>query len=184
MSGGSGNWADETREKVSCGGEIVLTDEALQEMFAGKVDEEFTHGVETIRVFRIGRWVYKIRRENFDVIELHNKFFGDVTPYEKVANVADGTILYRQPFVELMPGSGEEARTELFEILKRRYSDVMRIEFEMWADGWHFDDLKDANLGLLKGSRKLAVLDCLIRQRTKEEVLDIWQRDSIAAELT
>ena len=32
---------------MSCGGEIVLTDEDLQKMFAGKVDEEFTHGAET-----------------------------------------------------------------------------------------------------------------------------------------
>ena len=32
---------------MSCGGEVVLTDEALQEMFAGKVDAEFAHGVET-----------------------------------------------------------------------------------------------------------------------------------------
>lgn len=161
----------------------MLTDEALQEIVAGKVDAEFAHGVETNRVFRVGRWVYKIRRENFEVIDLHNKFFGDVTPYEMVAKVAGGTILYRQPFVDLIPGSGEEARVELFEILKRRFSDVMRIEFEMWADGWLFDDLKDANLGLLKGSRQLAVVDCLIRPRTKDEVLEEWQRYSVAVNL-
>ena len=32
---------------MSCGEEVVLTDEALLEMFAGKVDAEFAHGVET-----------------------------------------------------------------------------------------------------------------------------------------
>ena len=35
------------RDEVSCGGEVALTDQALQEMFAGKVDAEFAHGVET-----------------------------------------------------------------------------------------------------------------------------------------
>ena len=48
------------------------------------IEQDLEHGIETLRVYRRGPWVYKVRTSNLDIIPLHNRFFGDLTPYSIV----------------------------------------------------------------------------------------------------
>lgn len=135
---------------------------------------EFQHGVETSRVYRRGRWIYKERRSNFEIIELHNRFFGELTKYT-VLTREEGCWHIRQPYIEFVLNSGELARQLLFEKFVERFGDAIRTEAEIWAGGFLFDDLKDPNIGIDMVTGQPAVIDCLIRRWSKEDVIDLWR---------
>lgn len=135
---------------------------------------EFRCGAETSRVYRRGSWVYKERRSNFGIIELHNRFFGTLTPYT-VLERNESHWLVRQPYISFVPDSGEEARRMLFEQFAVNFVDAIRTDLEIWAGGFLFDDLKDGNIGIDVATTQPAVIDCLIRPWSKHDVLNLWR---------
>jgi len=140
----------------------------------------FPHGAETLRVFRRGDWVYKIRHQNLERenIEWHNEFFGDTTPYEIIGDaVFEGwyALVLRQPYVDLVPRSDKMARAQLIARLCQNHTVVLSAKTEVWADGWHFDNLDEPNVGIDIRSGKFAVVDCLIRKRSENFVRDLWR---------
>lgn len=109
------------------------------------IEQDLEHGIETLRVYRRGPWVYKVRTSNLDIIPLHNRFFGDLTPYSIVKRQQDG-VLIRQPYIQLVPNSSQCARERLFEEFWEKFGDAIRTDYEIWAAGYLFDDLKDVNI--------------------------------------
>lgn len=162
-------------------GSLMTADSDLIAKYASQAhDAEFRPGAETLKVFRIGEWVYKIRHANLDYanFEWHNDFFGDMTPYKVLAEgVYKGyeVLLLRQPYVKIVPDSNAEARRQLGRFLCSRFGTVLEADAEMWGDGWHFDNLGGANVGVDSRTGEFVVVDCLIRRRGESEVVGIWK---------
>ena len=171
-------------------GEVVLRDARENGYHLGGVEEGETryarkpfrdgetekHGMETIHVYRDGDSVYKYRRpetvrgSELEKVRRHNELFGDRTKYEVVGVAEDEngnpSIVLKQPYVDLMPRSGNFARKQLEADLRRRFGDVevSRDGMEMRAGGWVIDDLKDVNIGIDSKTGRYAVVDALVRR--------------------
>ena len=160
---------------------MIDFDRYIESVANGLLIVELQHGMETAKVVRVGDWVYKLRCSGIDVerIELHNKYFGDITGYEILGNAQWHDIaglLMRQPYIDIVPNSNAEGQRLLAEDLLSKYGRVLVAEDEMWADGTLFDNLGYDNVGVNSFNGKYAVVDCLASKWSEYNVRDLWNK--------
>lgn len=148
-------------------------------------------GTEARTVLRVGPYVYKFYdlgeyAKHKRKIELHNKLFEARTAYEIIGSVKDPEtnttqLVVRQPFIEFVPNSGDDARKQLAKDFAKRFGGdsvwIHSLEhypsYGALEGDWYIkpknlalDDLKNLNIGIDKQTGEYAVIDCIINEST------------------
>lgn len=145
---------------------------------------ELAPGIETLKVVRVGEWVYKFRIRNIDRcrLQLHQALFGDKSGYAIIGEgecAGESGLILKQPYIEMLQGSKEEAQRQLVAELIGKFGKVLMANDEMWSGGYWLDDLKSGNIGIDATSRKYAVIDCLISKSGEAYVKQFWHDKGI-----